>query len=108
MDADRTGRPATRRQEAPYDVVGPVCESGDYFAHDRLLPPLAEGDLLAVRQAGAYGAVMSSTYNARPLAPELLVKGTKVAAIRARQSVEALIALDSLAPWQSRKVRRGS
>ena len=77
----RTGR------KRPYDVVGPVCESGDYFAHDRLLPPMEEGDLVAVRQAGAYGAVMSSTYNARPLAPELLVKGTKVATIRARQSL---------------------
>ncbi len=90
-----------------YDVVGPVCESGDYFAHDRQIPPLAEGDLVAVRQAGAYGSVMSSTYNARPLAPELLVKGTKLAEIRGRQSVEALIALDSLAPWQSGKSRRG-
>jgi diaminopimelate decarboxylase len=97
----RTGR------KRPYDVVGPVCESGDYFAHDRLLPPMEEGDLVAVRQAGAYGAVMSSTYNARPLAPELLVKGTKVATIRARQSLEALLALDSLAPWQTGKARRG-
>jgi diaminopimelate decarboxylase len=97
----RTGR------KRPYDVVGPVCESGDYFAHDRLLPPMEEGDLVAVRQAGAYGSVMSSTYNARPLAPELLVKGTKVATIRARQSLEALLALDSLAPWQTGKARRG-
>jgi len=95
-------------KKRPYDVVGPVCESGDFFAQDRLLAPLAEGDLVAVRQAGAYGAVMSSTYNARPLAPELLVNGTKVATIRSRQSLEALIALDSLAPWQSRKARRGS
>lgn len=94
-------------KKLPYDVVGPVCESGDFFAHDRAMPPLAEGDLVAVRQAGAYGAVMSSTYNARPLAPELLVKGTKIAEIRGRQSVEALIALDSLAPWQSGKSRRG-
>jgi diaminopimelate decarboxylase len=86
-----------------YDVVGPVCESGDYLALGRALPPLAEGDLVAIRQAGAYGAVMSSTYNARPFAPELLVKGTKVAAIRARQTVEALIDLDSLAPWQARR-----
>ncbi len=87
----------------PYDVVGPVCESGDYLALGRSLPPLAEGDIVAIRQAGAYGAVMSSTYNARPLAPELLVKGNRIAVIRARQSVKALIALDSLAPWQNGK-----
>ena len=87
----------------PYDVVGPVCESGDYLALGRTLPPLAEGDIVAIRQAGAYGAVMSSTYNARPLAPELLVKGNRIAVIRARQSVKALIALDSLAPWQGGK-----
>ncbi len=86
-----------------YDVVGPVCESGDYLALGRSLPALAEGDIVAIRQAGAYGAVMSSTYNARPLAPELLVKGNRIAVIRARQSVKALIALDSLAPWQGGK-----
>jgi diaminopimelate decarboxylase len=107
MPIEPVARPRAGKKR-PYDVVGPVCESGDFFAHDRLLAPLAEGDLVAVRQAGAYGAVMSSTYNARPLAPELLVKGTKVATIRARQSLEALIALDSPAPWQSRKTRRGS
>ena len=83
-----------------YDVVGPVCESGDFFAHDREMPPLAAGDLVAVRQAGAYGAVMSSTYNARPLAAEVLVKGKNHAPVRERQTLADLIALDTLAPWQ--------
>lgn len=87
----------------PYDVVGPVCESGDYFAHDRDLPPLEAGDLVVLRQAGAYGAVMSSTYNARPLAPELLVRKGKVAVVRPRQTLDDLIGADRLAPWQSRK-----
>jgi len=85
-----------------YDVVGPVCESGDFFAHDREMPPLAAGDLVAVRQAGAYGAVMSSTYNARPLAAEVLVKGKNHAAVRERQTIEELIGLDTLAPWQTK------
>ncbi|MBI1246000.1 MAG: diaminopimelate decarboxylase [Alphaproteobacteria bacterium] len=98
-------RPGTRK---PYDIVGPVCESGDYIALDREMPPLADGDLVAIRQAGAYGAVMSSSYNARPLAPELLVNGGKVAVVRARQTVEALIALDHPAPWQGRKAPRGA
>jgi diaminopimelate decarboxylase len=81
-------------------VVGPVCESGDFFAHGRALPPLEQGDLVAVRQAGAYGAVMSSTYNARPLAPEVLVKGKRHAAVRVRQTLAELIGQDALAPWQ--------
>src|SRR5690606_13123882 len=83
-----------RPDAGPADVVGPICESGDYLAKDRALPALAAGELLAVRDAGAYGAVMSSTYNARPLAPEVLVDGDRWAVIRPRQSVEALIALD--------------
>jgi diaminopimelate decarboxylase len=89
-----------RGAKRAYDVVGPVCESGDYLALGRELPALAQGDLLAIRQAGAYGSVMSSTYNARPLAPELLVKGGKAAVVRGRQTVEELIALDRPAPWQ--------
>ena len=89
-----------RGAKRAYDVVGPVCESGDYLALGREMPPLAQGDLLAIRQAGAYGSVMSSTYNARPLAPELLVKGGKAAVVRGRQTVEELIALDRPAPWQ--------
>jgi diaminopimelate decarboxylase len=97
--------PVTLRKGAKraYDVVGPVCESGDFFAHDRDLPPVEAGDLVVLRQAGAYGAVMSSTYNARPLAPELLVRKGRTAVVRPRQSLVDLIGADRLAPWQSRK-----
>ena len=73
------------------DVVGPVCESGDFFAQDREVPPLAPGDRIALMSAGAYGFVMSSTYNARPLLPEVLVEGTKSTVVRARQTWEDLI-----------------
>ncbi|HEY4995140.1 MAG TPA: diaminopimelate decarboxylase [Aestuariivirga sp.] len=82
------------------DVVGPVCETGDYFAKGRRLPKVKEGDLLAVMTAGAYGAVQSGTYNTRPLIPEVLVKGDKWALVRPRQTYEELIGLDQLAPWQ--------
>jgi len=75
----------------PMDVVGPVCESGDFFAQDRLLPPLAPGEVLALLSTGAYGFVMSSNYNSRPLLPEILVDGTQVHLIRNRQTLEALI-----------------
>jgi diaminopimelate decarboxylase len=84
------------------DVVGPVCESGDYFARARALPPVEEGDLLAVMTAGAYGAVQSGTYNSRPLVAEVLVKGGHFAIVRPRQSYEALIGLDRLAAWQGK------
>ncbi len=83
------------------DVVGPVCESGDYFAKSRRMAALEPGDLMAVMTAGAYGAVQSGTYNTRPLVPEVLVNGRQWAIIRARQTYEELIGLDSLAPWQS-------
>ncbi|MDX2287730.1 MAG: diaminopimelate decarboxylase [Hyphomicrobiaceae bacterium] len=81
------------------DIVGPVCETGDYLALDRPLPPFVSGDLLAVMTAGAYGAVMSSTYNTRPLIPEVLVDGDRYAVVRERQDVEAIIAMDRLPPW---------
>jgi diaminopimelate decarboxylase len=81
------------------DVVGPICESGDYIAKGRALPPLQPGDLLAVRTAGAYGAVMSSTYNTRPLAPEVLVDGSDHAVIRRRFTVQDMLSLESLPPW---------
>ena len=82
------------------DVVGPVCETGDYLAKARRMPEVREGDLLAVMTAGAYGAVQSGTYNTRPLIPEVLVKGDKWAVVRARQTYEELIGLDQLASWQ--------
>ena len=81
------------------DLVGPVCESGDYFARDRLLPPLKSGDLLALSHAGAYGAVMSSTYNARPLAPEVMVRAGEMAVVRPRQDYATMIAQDRLPGW---------
>ena len=81
------------------DLVGPICESGDFLAKGRDMPPLAQGDLIAVRTAGAYGAVMSSTYNTRPLCAEVLVKGDKFAIVRERQTVEDLIARDRIPDW---------
>jgi len=81
------------------DVVGPVCETGDYLALGRRMPGVKEGDLLSVMTAGAYGAVMASTYNSRPLIPEVLVDGDKWHVIRPRKSIEELIALDSVPDW---------
>lgn len=83
----------------PYDIVGPVCESGDTFAKQRMMPPLAEGDLVAFRSAGAYGAVMSSEYNSRPLIPEVLVNGHQFAVIRPRPTFEEMINRDTLPSW---------
>jgi diaminopimelate decarboxylase len=83
----------------PYDVVGPVCETGDIFARDRALPAMAPGDLVAFRSAGAYGAVMASEYNARPLVPEVLVDGDHFAVIRARPTFDAMLARDTIPEW---------
>jgi diaminopimelate decarboxylase len=85
----------------PADVVGPVCETGDTFAVDRNLPPLAEGDLVAFAAAGAYGAVMSSTYNSRLLVPEVLVAGDRFDIIRARPSYDEMLYLDTIPEWLS-------
>ncbi len=82
------------------DVVGPICESGDTFAKDRPLPKVGEGDLLAFMSAGAYGSVMGSTYNSRPLAAEVLVNGRKSAVVRKRQPLPDVWGLESVAPWQ--------
>jgi diaminopimelate decarboxylase len=81
------------------DVVGPVCESGDYLALDRPMPAVQEGDLLAVMTAGAYGAVQSGTYNTRRLVPEVMVNGSDYAVVRPRPSYEDVIGLDALPPW---------
>lgn len=81
------------------DVVGPVCETGDYLAVDRSLPPFKEGDLIAVMSAGAYGAVMSSTYNSRLLIPEVMVRGEEAAIVRPRLSYDDLINQDQLPSW---------
>ena len=85
----RDGEPET------YQVVGPICETGDTFARDRLLPPLEAGDLVAIKNAGAYGAVMASSYNTRPLVPEVLVSGDQITVIRPRPSHDDLINLDT-------------
>jgi diaminopimelate decarboxylase len=81
------------------DIVGPVCETGDYLALERNLPPFQPGDLMAVMTAGAYGAVMSSTYNTRPLVPEVLVKGQDFSVVRPRPTYGELIGLDQLPEW---------
>jgi diaminopimelate decarboxylase len=81
------------------DIVGPVCESGDYMAKERKIAALEAGDLFALGTAGAYGAVQSGTYNTRPLVPEVLVKGDRFFAVRPRQTIDELLALDRLPPW---------
>lgn len=91
--------PAAGAEAQPYDVVGPVCESGDTFAKARMLPPVGPGDLVAFRSAGAYGAAMASEYNARPLVPEVLVKGDQFAVIRQRPSYDEMINRDSIPAW---------
>ena len=81
------------------DVVGPVCESGDFLALDRSLPAPQPGDLLAVMTAGAYGAVQAGTYNSRALVPEVLVRTDEWALVRPRVMAQELIALDRMPPW---------
>lgn len=83
----------------PYDVVGPVCETGDTFARDRDLPPLQAGDLVVFMSAGAYGAVMSGEYNTRPLAAEVLVDGERQAVIRPRPTYDEMFAREPMADW---------
>ena len=87
------------RAVSPADIVGPVCETGDTFARARALPALAVNARLAILDAGAYGSVMSSTYNARPLAAEVMVDGSRWSVIRTRQPVEALWAAESIPDW---------
>lgn len=91
--------PAAGADPATFDVVGPVCETGDTFARARAMTALAEGDLVAFRSAGAYGAVMASEYNTRPLVPEVLVRGDQFAVIRARPTLEEILERDRLPPW---------
>jgi len=93
--------PALDASLAPADVVGPVCETGDTFAVARDLPPVAGGDLVAFTAAGAYGAVMSSTYNSRLLVPEVLVAGDRFDIIRARPSYGDMLSLDTIPAWLS-------
>ncbi len=91
--------PAVGIAQQPYDIVGPICESGDTFAKQRMMPPLKSGDLIAFRSAGAYGAVMSSEYNSRLLIPEVLVNGDQFAVIRPRPTFEDMINRDTIPSW---------
>jgi len=91
--------PAPGTAPATYDIVGPVCESGDTFARGREMPAVRANDLVAFRSAGAYGAVMASEYNSRPLIPEVLVDGNQFAVIRARPTYEEMIARDTVPEW---------
>lgn len=93
--------PALGTPNRLYDVVGPICESGDTFATGRTLPETQPGDLVALMTAGAYGAVMSSTYNSRLLVPEVMVRGADWAVVRPRPTYEELIQLDHLPAWLS-------
>lgn len=91
--------PAADAGPQVFDIVGPVCESGDTFAKGRPMPPLNAGDLVAFRSAGAYGAVMASEYNTRPMIPEVMVKGDQFAVIRARPGFDEILARDTIPPW---------
>lgn len=91
--------PAPGIEQQPYDIVGPVCESGDTFARARMMPPLKGGDLVAFRGAGAYGAVMASEYNTRPLIPEVLVNEHQFAVIRPRPTYDEMINRDKIPVW---------
>ncbi|MBM3545935.1 MAG: diaminopimelate decarboxylase [Alphaproteobacteria bacterium] len=91
--------PAPGAAKRPVDVVGPICESGDFFAKERDLAPVGAGDILAITHAGAYGAVMASSYNARRLTPEVLVRGQQFSVVRPRPSYEELIGRDRVPDW---------
>ncbi len=93
--------PAAGAILAPVDVVGPVCETGDVFALERPMPPLAAGDLVAILSAGAYGAAMASNYNSRPLAAEVMVIGDRFAVVRPRQTYEAILAGETVPDWHA-------
>jgi len=100
-DAYHDIRPLKPREGGPvvYDVVGPVCETGDTFTRDRALSPLEPGDLIAFMSAGAYGAAMASEYNSRPLVPEVLVKGDQWAVVRPRPTYQEMLEREQAAPW---------
>jgi diaminopimelate decarboxylase len=100
-DAYHDIRPLKPREGEPvtYDVVGPVCETGDTFARGRALPALESGDLIAFMSAGAYGSAMASEYNTRPLVPEVLVDGDRYAVIRKRPTYDEILARDLVPDW---------
>ena len=92
-------QPGPQAPRVVADVVGGVCETGDYLALDREIPAVASGDLVAIMTAGAYGAVQAGTYNTRTLLPEILVRGGEWAVVRPRQTYDDLIGMDDMAPW---------
>jgi diaminopimelate decarboxylase len=96
VPVSETAPGATR---CPADIVGPVCETGDYLALGRDIPAVKPGDLLAVMTAGAYGAVQAGTYNTRRLVPEVMVRGDRSSVVRPRQTYEELIGMDRLPTW---------
>jgi len=98
-DIRPVAEPAADAEMRDYDVVGPICETGDTFARARALPPVKAGDLVAFMSAGAYGASMASEYNARPLVPEVLVKGDRFEVVRPRPSYEDMLAREPMAGW---------
>jgi diaminopimelate decarboxylase len=87
------------RTEKTYDVVGPICESGDTFGEGRTMPEVLDGDLVAIHSAGAYGFAMASNYNSRPLPPEIMVDGDKVSIIRQRQSLSDIMNGEDIPDW---------
>jgi diaminopimelate decarboxylase len=97
--ARQASRSKSKNKTEKIDIVGPVCESGDFFALCREMPELHEGDLLAIMSAGAYGFVMASNYNSRPLPAEALVHGDQPALIRKRQTWEDLVRGEGEPPW---------
>jgi diaminopimelate decarboxylase len=100
--------PLIRRNggRAKADVVGPICESGDFFCQDRPLPKTAQGEHLVLMSAGAYGSVMASNYNTRALAAEVLVSGRKAALVRERQELSEIWGREQLAGWLEQKSER--
>ena len=101
-DIRAVAEPGDGTETTTYDVVGPVCETGDFFAKARRMPRLKSGDLVAVMSAGAYGAVQASTYNTRPLIPEVMVKGAGFREVRARPSYDAMLKQDIIPDWLDR------
>jgi len=98
-DIEPVKAPGSDMTEALYDVVGPICESGDTFTKQRALPEMKAGDLLVIHSAGAYGAAQASQYNTRPLVPEVLVNGDGFAVIRERPNVDDILKSESIPDW---------
>ena len=98
-DIVAVAEPDAGAEQNPVDIVGPVCETGDTFARQRMMPHLEDGDMIAFRSAGAYGAVMSSEYNSRPMIPEVLVHGDQFAVIRERPTFDEMLNRDKLPEW---------